>query len=72
MDIHKLASLMVRDHTIAAKQLSDLARSNRAMAHTWRQVLDDTVLPVLPSAVPKEDGKIAAPTLDWLTGEFHA
>ena len=41
------ASLMIRDLTIAAKQHLDLSRSFRAMARTWRQVLDDTARSVL-------------------------
>ncbi len=40
--LHKVASLLVRDHTISAKRLSDMARDNRAIADTWRLVLDGT------------------------------
>ena len=54
IDIHQLASLMVRDLTIIAKRHHDLARDNRAMADTWRRVLDDTQPVVLKS---NEQGK---------------
>ena len=64
-ELHRLASLMVRDHTISAKQHSDLARSSRAMASTWRQVLDVTARSVL-SQDNEEDSVLGAPasTLD--------
>ncbi len=60
MDLHKLASLLVRDHTIMAKRYHDLARDNRAIAGTWRLVLDDTVSDVLKEQ-SREDGMVAAP-----------
>ena len=63
MDLHKLASLMVRDLTIGAKQLTELARTHRALAATWRQVLDGTRPPVLQTTLHREDGKAAAPEL---------
>ncbi len=47
MDVHKLASLLLRDHTIIAKRLHDMARDYRAMADIWRLVLDDAVPIVL-------------------------
>ena len=50
-----LVSLMVRDLTIVAKQHHELARSFRAMADTWRQVLDATVPDLLPSPVREKD-----------------
>ncbi len=49
MDMRELASRMVRDLTISAKRYHDLARDYRAMAATWRQVLDDTPADLLPS-----------------------
>ena len=52
--LHKIASLLVRDHTISAKRLHDMARDNRAIADTWRLVLDATVPDVLKS---DEQGK---------------
>ncbi len=61
MDVHKLASLMVRDLTIIAKRQHDVARDYRAMASTWRQLLDDTVLPVLKELSTQEDGMLGAP-----------
>ena len=47
MVLHELASRLVRDLTISAKRHYDLARDYRAMADTWRQVLDDAVPDVL-------------------------
>jgi len=61
MDVHKLASLLVRDLTISAKTHHDLARSYTAMARTWRQVLDDSVPDVLTNLPNREDGKVGAP-----------
>ena len=52
--LHKIASLLVRDHTITAKRLHDQARDNRAIADTWRLVLDATVPNMLNS---DEQGK---------------
>ncbi len=60
MDIHKLASLLVRDYTIIAKRHYDMARDCRAIAGTWRAVLADTVPNVLESD-QGEDGKLGAP-----------
>ena len=61
MDIHKLASLMVRDASIIAKRHADLARDYRAIAGTWRQVLDDTPAHMLKELSTREDGKPGAP-----------
>jgi len=61
VDLHKLASLLVRDYTIIAKRHYDMARDCRAIAATWRQVLDDTALDVLKSHSTQEDGMVAAP-----------
>jgi len=60
-DLHKTASCMVRDCTIMAKQLYEVSMSYRAMADTWRLVLDDTEPPVLQTK-NREDGKPGAPT----------
>ena len=60
-ELERLASLLIRDLTIAAKQHVDLARSFRAMAGTWRQVLDDTRLRRDPGRLPGSDGKVVAP-----------
>ena len=57
-----MASLMVRDLTIAVKQHFDLARSFRAMASTWRQALDATPAHMLHVKTTREDGKVGAPT----------
>jgi len=62
-DLHRLASLLVRDYTIIAKRHYDMARDSRAIADTWRQVLDDTVPNVLKKHSTKEDGMAAAPGL---------
>ena len=61
MDLHKLASLLVRDHSIIAKRHYDMARDNSAIAATWRQVLDDTVPDVLKEHSTQEDGMPGAP-----------
>jgi len=61
MDIHKLASLLLRDYTIMAKRHHDMARDCRAIASTWRQVLDATVPDVLHEHSTREDGKAGAP-----------
>ena len=61
MDLHKLASLMVRDLTIIAKRQFDVSRDYRAMAGTWRQVLDDTQPVMLKELSTQEDGKPGAP-----------
>ncbi len=58
--LHRLASLLVRDYTIMAKRHYDLSRDCRAIAGTWRQVLDDTPLDVLKRR-SREDGMVAAP-----------
>ena len=60
MDVHQLASLMLRDSTIIAKRCADMARDYRAMANTWRQVLDDTQPGVLKTK-KANDGKVGAP-----------
>ena len=60
MDLHKLASLMVRDFTIIAKRHHDLARDYRAITGTWRQVLDAAQPDVLNSD-EGEDGMLGAP-----------
>ncbi len=70
MDLHKLASLMVRDSTIIAKRHHDLARDYRAVAGTWRQVLDATVPDVLKELSTKEDGKAGAPASLSPQGSF--
>ncbi len=62
-DLHRLASLLVRDYTIIAKRHYDMARDSRAIADTWRQVLDDTVPHVLKKRSTQEDGKVGAPAL---------
>jgi len=61
MDIHKLASLCLRDYSIIAKRHYDMARDCRAIADTWRQVLDDTVPGVLKERSTREDSMVAAP-----------
>ncbi len=61
VDLHKLASLLVRDYTIIAKRHYDMARDSRAIADTWRQVLDDTQPHVLKKHSTQEDGMAAAP-----------
>ena len=61
MDLHKLASLLLRDYTIMAKRHYDMARDCRAISSTWRQVLDDTVPAVLNEHSTREDGKLGAP-----------
>ena len=61
LDLHKLASLLVRDYSIIAKRHHDMARDCRAIADTWRQVLDDTALNVLKKHSTQEDGMAAAP-----------
>jgi hypothetical protein len=61
MDLHKIASLLVRDYTIIAKRHYDMARDSRAIADTWRQVLADTVPVVLTEQSTREDGKLGAP-----------
>jgi len=60
MDVHKLASVLLRDYTIIAKRHYEMAGDCRAIADTWRQVLDDTVPNVLRSN-QGEDGKLGAP-----------
>ncbi len=62
VDLHQLASRLVRDYTIMAKRHYDMARDCRAIAHTWRQALDDTMPSVLSSDVtPAGDSMVAAP-----------
>ena len=51
MDVHKCASLILRDFTIIAKRHADLARDYRAIADTCRRLLDDTVPAVLKTAI---------------------
>ena len=63
VDLHRLASLMVRDATIIAKRHAELARDYRAIAGTWRQVLDDTQPPVLYEHSTREDGMPGAPPM---------
>jgi len=60
MVLHKLASLLLRDYTIMAKRHYDMARDCRAIADTWRQVLDGTQPNVLQSD-QGQDGKLGAP-----------
>jgi hypothetical protein len=60
MDLHKLASLLVRDYSIIAKRHYDMARDSSAIASTWRQVLDDTQ-PLVLKSDQGEDGKLGAP-----------
>ena len=62
MDLHKLASLLVRDNTIIAKRLYDLARDFTAITGTWRQVLDDSQ-PVMLQELSRENGMVAAPPI---------
>jgi len=64
MDLHQLASLMVRDFTISAKRYHDLARDNRAIADTWRQVLASQCSNVLKELSTQEDGKLGAPAVN--------
>ena len=66
MDLHQLASLLVRDYSIMAKRHHDLARDCRAITGTWRRVLDATQPPV-PEGIQGEDGKPGAP--DPLPGQ---
>ena len=70
MDLHKLASLMVRDSFIIAKRHSELARDYRAIADTWRQVLDAAVPDVLKELSTQEDGKVGAPASTPPQGSF--
>jgi len=63
LDIHKLASLLVRDYTIMAKRHYDLSRDCRAIAQTWRLALDDTVPVVLKERSTKEDCMLGAPAV---------
>ncbi len=60
MDIHKLASLMMRDFTIIAKRHADLARDYRAIRESWKRTLDATV-PIMLESDQGEDGKLGAP-----------
>ncbi len=62
MDLHKLASLMIRDHTISAKRFRELARDSYAFADTWRQVLACERSDVLQSD-HREDGVLGAPAV---------
>jgi len=61
LDLRKIASLMLRDYSIIAKRHYDMARDSRAIAETWRQVLDATAPHVLKSHSTQEDGKPGAP-----------
>ena len=77
MDLHKLASLLVRDYSIMAKRHYDMARDCSAIAGTWRQVLASDGSFVLKSD-QGEDGKLGAPAStqgSWLFvddgGEVH-
>ena len=63
MDLHKLASLLVRDYSIMAKRHYDMARDCRAISSTWKQVLDDTVPGVLKEHSTQEDGMPGAPAV---------
>ncbi len=38
--LHRVVSLMVRDHTIIANRLRQLARDHDALAGTYREALD--------------------------------
>ncbi len=69
MDLRKLASLLVRDYTIIAKRHYDMARDCRAIASTWRSVLDDTV-PVMLKSDQGEDGKLGAPAPSSVQGSW--
>ena len=60
-ELGRLASRMVRDFTIIAKSHHDLARHYRAVAGTWRQVLDATPALLHDPGLPGSDGKAAAP-----------
>jgi hypothetical protein len=64
VDLHKLASLLVRDYTIVAKRHYDLARDYRAIAATWRQALALPCSDVLGSTNPGKDSMVAAPPLN--------
>ncbi len=61
LDLHKLASLLVRDYSIIAKRHYDMASDSRAIADTWRQVLADTAPSMLNTQSTQEDGMVAAP-----------
>ncbi len=60
-EIHRAVSLLVRDLTISAKRLGDVARDFYALADTCRLALASTQPPVLVTKVTREDGKAAAP-----------
>ncbi len=62
MDLHKLASCLVRDLTISVKRHYELSRDYRAMADTWRQVLDGASPNMLQSN-EGQDGKVGAPAV---------
>jgi len=62
VDLHKLASLMVRDHTISAKRFQQLAGDSYALAATWKQVLAGECPTVLQSD-HREDGVLGAPAV---------
>jgi len=70
MDLHKLASLLMRDHSIIAKRHYDLARDNSAMAATWRRILDDTGPYVLKEHSTQEDGMPGAPAVSPPQGSW--
>ncbi len=70
MVLHKLASLLVRDYTIMAKRHADMARDCRAIAGTWRQLLDDTA-PIVLQSDQGEDGVLGAPPTSPLGGELQ-
>ena len=61
-DLHRLASLLVRDLTILAKQQYDMSRSFTALAATCRQVLAAARGSVLGCETP-QDSKVGAPTV---------
>ena len=63
LDLHRLASLLVRDYTIMAKRHREMARDCLAIAGTWRQVLDDNQPSVLGSTNQGKDSMVAAPPL---------
>ena len=70
LDLHKFASLMVRDSTIMAKQLRDASRSYSAIAETWRLLLAE------PATTGVTSGwKSHLPTIGlvavWGSGSVH-
>ena len=65
----EVVSLMLRDCTIVAKRHHDLARDYRAMASTWRRLLDANPANLLPSPVREKDvAAFGQPSLDFGSG----